>query len=80
MLKIKKIKTFWLPDSATFLHTFMIITFHYADPAMRMTLENVAEHSWVVGNDGRMPHYLCWCKRRRRSLSIREECNGTKDD
>ncbi|KAL6204820.1 hypothetical protein ACLB2K_022087 [Fragaria x ananassa] len=50
------------------------------DPASRMTLEEVAEHSWVVGNDGRMPHYLCWCKRRRKSLSIREESNGIKDD
>ena len=61
----------------------MIIKFCYADPAMRMTLEEVAEHSWVVGNDGRMPHYLCWCKRRRMSrmsLSIREESNGTQDD
>ncbi|CAK9175106.1 unnamed protein product, partial [Ilex paraguariensis] len=35
------------------------------DPIHRMTLEAVAEHAWVIGEDGPIPHYLCWCKRNR---------------
>ncbi|WRX33403.1 Protein kinase domain - like 10 [Theobroma cacao] len=33
------------------------------DPKQRMTLNVVAEHSWVMGEDGPIPQYLCWCKR-----------------
>ncbi|GMI81631.1 geminivirus rep interacting kinase 2 [Hibiscus trionum] len=33
------------------------------DPKQRMTLNDVAEHSWVMGEDAPNPHYLCWCKR-----------------
>jgi len=29
-----------------------------------MTLGDVAEHVWVIGNDGPIPGYLCWCKRK----------------
>ncbi|KAJ8768721.1 hypothetical protein K2173_023625 [Erythroxylum novogranatense] len=35
------------------------------DPVQRMTLDTVANHSWVTGNDGPIPQYLCWCKRSR---------------
>ncbi|XP_017425568.1 serine/threonine-protein kinase GRIK2-like isoform X3 [Vigna umbellata] len=34
------------------------------DPEKRMTLGDVAEHVWVIGNDGPLPGYLCWCKRK----------------
>ncbi|KAJ1409197.1 Serine/threonine-protein kinase, active site [Sesbania bispinosa] len=34
------------------------------DPKLRMTLGEVAEHSWVIGNDGPIGEYLCWCKRK----------------
>ena len=34
-----------------------------ADPKQRMTLDAVAEHPWVVGEDGPLPEFLCWCKR-----------------
>ncbi|KAH6765561.1 geminivirus rep interacting kinase 2 [Perilla frutescens var. hirtella] len=35
------------------------------DPGERMTLENVAQHAWVVGEGGPIPQFLCWCKRKR---------------
>ncbi|XP_028808051.1 serine/threonine-protein kinase GRIK2 isoform X1 [Neltuma alba] len=35
------------------------------DPNHRMTLDDVAQHSWVIGDDGPIPEYLCWCKRKR---------------
>ncbi|XP_057781787.1 serine/threonine-protein kinase GRIK2-like [Salvia miltiorrhiza] len=35
------------------------------DPEKRMTLENVAQHAWVIGEDGPIPQFLCWCKRKR---------------
>ncbi|TYI80319.1 hypothetical protein E1A91_D05G080400v1 [Gossypium mustelinum] len=31
------------------------------DPKQRMTLNALAEHSWVIGEDGPIPQYLCWC-------------------
>ncbi|GFS30878.1 hypothetical protein Acr_00g0014580 [Actinidia rufa] len=35
------------------------------DPRDRMTLGAVAEHAWVIGEEGPIPQYLCWCKRKR---------------
>ncbi|CAN8255030.1 unnamed protein product [Cochlearia groenlandica] len=34
------------------------------DPNQRMTLKDVAEHLWVTGEDGAVPEYFCWCKRK----------------
>ncbi|XP_045803718.1 serine/threonine-protein kinase GRIK2-like [Trifolium pratense] len=34
------------------------------DPEQRMTLPEVAEHVWVIGNDGPIGEYHCWCKRK----------------
>ncbi|XP_076917965.1 serine/threonine-protein kinase GRIK2-like [Bidens hawaiensis] len=47
------------------------------DPIERMTLDAVALHSWVVGDDGPVPEYLCWC---RRNKLQREESAGTQTD
>ncbi|PWA91220.1 protein kinase, ATP binding site [Artemisia annua] len=47
------------------------------DPMQRMTLEAVSLHPWVMGDDGPIPQYLCWCKRNK---SSREESNGNKTD
>lgn len=41
----------------------------WADPKERMTLKAVAEHPWVIGEDGDTPEYLCWCKRRAEEAS-----------
>ncbi|KAL8029818.1 hypothetical protein ABFS82_14G244600 [Erythranthe guttata] len=40
------------------------------DPRQRMSLENVAEHDWLIGEQGSMSihPYLCWCKRNSSSL------------
>ncbi|XP_058729816.1 serine/threonine-protein kinase GRIK2-like isoform X2 [Vicia villosa] len=34
------------------------------DPSQRMTLADVAADSWVIGNDGPIPEFPCWCKRK----------------
>ncbi|XP_045827994.1 serine/threonine-protein kinase GRIK1-like isoform X1 [Trifolium pratense] len=34
------------------------------DPRQRMTLADVAADSWVIGKDGPIPEYFCWCKRK----------------
>ncbi|CAK8536254.1 unnamed protein product [Lathyrus sativus] len=34
------------------------------DPEQRMTLTEVAEHDWVIGNAGPIGKYSCWCKRK----------------
>ncbi|CAL0324219.1 unnamed protein product [Lupinus luteus] len=34
------------------------------DPRLRMTLSDVAEHKWIIGDDGPISQYLCWCKRK----------------
>ncbi|KAF8039814.1 hypothetical protein BT93_B2123 [Corymbia citriodora subsp. variegata] len=47
------------------------------DPAHRLTLDAVAAHAWVVGEDGPIPQYLCWCKRK--SLEAQEH-DGSKYD
>ncbi|XP_031247316.1 serine/threonine-protein kinase GRIK1 [Pistacia vera] len=33
------------------------------DPTQRLTLKDVAGHAWVIGEEGPIPEYLCWCKR-----------------
>ncbi|XP_042512028.1 serine/threonine-protein kinase GRIK1-like isoform X2 [Macadamia integrifolia] len=33
------------------------------DPKQRLTLDAVARHPWVVGDEGPIPQYLCWCRR-----------------
>ncbi|ESR37833.1 serine/threonine-protein kinase GRIK2 [Citrus sinensis] len=35
------------------------------DPTRRLTLNDVAKHTWVLGDNGPIPQYLCWCKRDR---------------
>ncbi|RDX64189.1 Serine/threonine-protein kinase GRIK2, partial [Mucuna pruriens] len=40
------------------------------DPRLRMTLGDVAEDSWIIGDDGPIPEYLCWCKKK--SLGIED--------
>lgn len=47
------------------------------DPKQRMTLDSVAMHSWVIGEDGPIPQYLCWCKRNRLQM---EQSNGSKSE
>ncbi|CAK7327417.1 unnamed protein product [Dovyalis caffra] len=46
------------------------------DPAQRMTLDAVSNHAWVIGDDGPIPQYLCWCKR---SSLQREASDGNNN-
>ncbi|KAK6163299.1 hypothetical protein DH2020_000163 [Rehmannia glutinosa] len=50
------------------------------NPRQRMTLENVAEHAWVVGEDGPIPKFLCWCKRDRLLQEEVSNGSGTPDE
>ncbi|KAJ8441120.1 hypothetical protein Cgig2_006949 [Carnegiea gigantea] len=46
------------------------------DPKQRMTLDAVAQHPWVIGEDGPLPEFLCWCKRhssQRNELELNKE-------
>eukprot|EP00261_Vitis_vinifera_P035002 XP_019076245.1 PREDICTED: serine/threonine-protein kinase GRIK1 isoform X2 [Vitis vinifera] len=45
----------------------------HADPNERMTLDAVAKHAWVIGEEGPIPQYLCWC---RRNILLREDPVG----
>lgn len=50
----------------------------HKDPKQRITLHAVAEHPWVIGEDGPIPEFLCQCKRRnslRENSSRGSECN-----
>lgn len=50
----------------------------HKDPKQRITLHAVAEHPWVIGEDGPIPEFLCQCKRRnsvRENSSHGSECN-----
>lgn len=40
-----------------------------------MTLADVAADSWVIGNDGPIPQYLCWCKRKNLLKEDNDESN-----
>ncbi|XP_022860077.1 serine/threonine-protein kinase GRIK2-like [Olea europaea var. sylvestris] len=52
-----------LPDEMNPLLKNLIEGLLCKDPLLRMTLEDVAQHSWVIGEEGPIPQFLCWCKR-----------------
>ncbi|KAI3450547.1 hypothetical protein Pfo_007212 [Paulownia fortunei] len=54
-----------LPDEMNPLLKDLLEGLLCKDPRQRMTLENVAQHAWVIGEEGPIPQYLCWCKRSR---------------
>ncbi|KAF7154227.1 hypothetical protein RHSIM_Rhsim01G0217700 [Rhododendron simsii] len=59
-----------LPDHVNPLLKNLLEGLLCKDPIHRMTLEAVAEHAWVMGEDGPMPQYLCWCKRKKLQTEI----------
>ncbi|XP_075519905.1 serine/threonine-protein kinase GRIK1-like [Primulina tabacum] len=52
-----------LPDDMNPLLKKLLEGLLCKDPTLRMTLEDVAQHEWVMGGDGPILEYLCWCKR-----------------
>jgi len=55
----------YLPDGMNPLLKNLIEGLLCKDPNQRLTLERVAEHAWIVGEDGPLSQYSCWCKRNR---------------
>ncbi|XP_059660588.1 serine/threonine-protein kinase GRIK2 isoform X2 [Cornus florida] len=53
----------FLPDCMDSLLKDLLEGLLCKDPIQRMTLKAVAEHAWVVGEEGPIPQYLCWCNR-----------------
>lgn len=43
------------------------------DPDQRLTLNMVAEHPWVIGEEGPLPEFLCWCKQNSTQKNLRNE-------
>lgn len=46
-----------------------------ADPGLRMTLGDIAEDRWVIGDDGPIPGYVCWCQRKNLKGEVDDETN-----
>ena len=49
-----------------------------------MTLDDIAKHSWVIGDEGPIPQYLCWCKRSsfvgEEQSNVQREESGSKQN
>ncbi|KAA8550413.1 hypothetical protein F0562_002097 [Nyssa sinensis] len=52
-----------LPDDMNPLLKNLLEGLLCKDPRQRLTLKAIAEHAWVIGEEGSIPQYLCWCKR-----------------
>ncbi|CAI9105109.1 OLC1v1003964C1 [Oldenlandia corymbosa var. corymbosa] len=52
-----------LPDEMNPLLKDLIEGLLCKDPDHRYTLKTVSEHAWVIGEEGHIPQYPCWCKR-----------------
>ncbi|KAL4560918.1 hypothetical protein LXL04_033074 [Taraxacum kok-saghyz] len=61
--------TIILPEDTNPLLKNLIDGLLCKDPMERMSLKTVAEHPWVVGDEGRVPEFVCWCKRNRQTIS-----------
>ncbi|KAL2557482.1 Serine/threonine-protein kinase GRIK2 [Forsythia ovata] len=66
-----------LPDEMNPLLENLLEGLLHKDPRQRMTLENVAEHAWVIGEEGPIRQYVCWCKHNRLR---REHSHGSPTD
>ncbi|KAL3530583.1 hypothetical protein ACH5RR_009905 [Cinchona calisaya] len=67
----------YLPDGINPLLKDLIEGLLCKDPEQRMILEAVSEHEWVIGEEGPIPQYPCWCKRNR---SKEDFSNGSRTD
>nr|XP_043611152.1 serine/threonine-protein kinase GRIK1-like [Erigeron canadensis]XP_043611153.1 serine/threonine-protein kinase GRIK1-like [Erigeron canadensis] len=69
--------TLYLPEDMNPLLKDLIEGLLCKDPTQRMTLGKVALHSWVMGDVGPIPQYLCWCKQNKLQ---KEEYTGSRND
>ncbi|XP_075489802.1 serine/threonine-protein kinase GRIK2-like isoform X2 [Primulina tabacum] len=63
-----------LPDEMSPLLKSLLEGLLCRDPLQRMTLEDVAQNAWVVGEAGPILPYLCWCKRHDLQKKVPECC------
>ncbi|GAB2285098.1 Glutamate receptor ionotropic, kainate 1 [Dionaea muscipula] len=54
----------YLPDNLDSQIKNLIEGLLCRDPKQRLTLKAVAEHPWVVSEEGPIPEFVCWCKRK----------------
>ncbi|KAI5666239.1 hypothetical protein M9H77_16092 [Catharanthus roseus] len=66
-----------LPDDLNPLLRNLIEGLLCKDPERRMTLEAVANHAWVIGEEGAIPQYLCWCKRNKPQTQVSDDGRRT---
>ncbi|KAJ8543921.1 hypothetical protein K7X08_025539 [Anisodus acutangulus] len=66
-----------LPDDMNPLLKNLIEGLLCKDPTQRLTLEGVSQHEWVIGDEGPIPHYSCWCQREKLQKDVRD---GSTED
>ncbi|XP_055834223.1 serine/threonine-protein kinase GRIK1 isoform X1 [Solanum dulcamara] len=52
-----------LPDDMNPLLKNLLEGLLCKDPTQRLTLEDVSQHEWFIGDEGPIPQYPCWCQR-----------------
>ncbi|ESQ42290.1 hypothetical protein EUTSA_v10013666mg [Eutrema salsugineum] len=67
-----------IPDGLNPLLRDLIEGLLCKNPSERMTLKNVSEHPWLIGEEGHVLEYFCCCKRNS-ALKI-EEANGISEE
>ncbi|GMH10946.1 hypothetical protein Nepgr_012787 [Nepenthes gracilis] len=67
----------YLPDDLNSQLKNLIEGLLCKDPKQRMTLQDVADHPWVIEEEGQLPEFVCWCKRNSFHGS---ESEGSRED
>ncbi|XP_016434080.1 serine/threonine-protein kinase GRIK1 [Nicotiana tabacum] len=63
-----------LPDDMNPLLKNLLEGLLCKDPTQRMTLESVAQHEWVIGDEGPIPQHSCWCQHK---TSHKDTCDAS---
>ncbi|PHT35166.1 hypothetical protein CQW23_26966 [Capsicum baccatum] len=66
-----------LPDEMNPLLKNLIEGLLCKDPTQRLTLESVSQHIWIIGDEGPIPQYSCWCQRQKLQKDVQE---GSAED
>ncbi|CAN4119354.1 unnamed protein product [Withania somnifera] len=65
-----------LPDDMNPLLKNLLDGLLCKDPTQRMTLESVSQHEWVIGDEGPIPEYSCWCQRQKLRKNVQDGSAG----
>lgn len=60
-----------LPDNINLQLSNLLEGLLCKEPEKRLTLSMVAEHPWVIGEEGPLPEFLCWCKQNSSKRDLR---------